>query len=151
MNTWFPNAYSVEVLQALTSVAAMAILLWAAYDVSKDAMGVPSKERFGARWTLAIGNVHRAFFRLTKGIVLAVAGVSGLFLPPPPPIYRALMDSPEMRLSAVIVRVAIMLVTGLLLADAFVERTYRRRYVRALRMNGNDVAPRRPNDQRVQP
>jgi len=148
MANWFPNAYPVEMFQAVTSIAATMILVWAAYDAVKAAIGLPSKERYGARWTLAIGNVHRAFFRVLKSIVLAVAGTAALFLPPPPPLYRALVDSPEMRLGAFIVRAAIITVTFLMLADGAIERVFRQRYVRKLRMNGEDAAPRVPNDRR---
>jgi hypothetical protein len=148
MRSLFPNAYPVEVFQAASSIVALVILIWAAYDVVKDAMGVPQKDRLGARWTLAIGNVHRAFFRLMKAIVLAGVGISALFLPPPPPIFQAFIDSPEMRLSAFVVRMGIIVVTALMLVDAFVERAFRQRYVRTLRMNGEDTAPRVPDDRR---
>lgn len=151
MASWFPNAYVIEVIQAVTSVLAMLILFWAAYDAVKAAMGLPTKERFGARWTLAIGNVHRAFFRVLKSVVFAVMGLAGLFLPPPPPIYGGFMDSPEMRLGAVVVRTGIIVVTFLILVDAAVERVFRQRYVRKLRTNGDDAAPRIPNDRRHSP
>jgi hypothetical protein len=151
MAQWFPNAYPVEMFQAVTSIAATLILFWAAYDAVKAAIGLPAKERYGARWTLAIGNVHRAFFRLLKSVVLGMAGGAALFLPPPPPVYRALVDSPEMRLGAVVVRTAIIVVTFLMLADASVERMFRQRYIRKLRMNGDDAAPRIPNDRRHPP
>lgn len=151
MARWFPNAYPVEIVQAITSVIALLILFWAAYDAVKAAMGLPLTERFGARWTLAIGNVHRSFFRVLKAGVLAIAGITALFLPPPPPMFRGVMDSQEMRLGAVVVRFAIILVTFLLLADAAVERVYRQRYVRKLRNNGTDVAPPIANDRRHPP
>lgn len=148
---WFPNAYPVEIVQAITSVIAMVILLWAAYDAVKAAMGLPLAERFGARWTLAMGNVHRSFFRVMKSIVLSGAGISALFLPPPPLMSKALIDSQEMRLGAFVVRASIILVTFLILADAAVERVYRQRYIRKLRMNGTDVAPPIANDRRHPP
>jgi hypothetical protein len=151
MAHWFPNAYPVEMFQAVTSIAATLILFWAAFDAVKAAIGLPATERNGARWTLAIGNVHRAFFRLLKSMVLTVAGITALFLPPPPPLYRELIDSPEMREGALVVRVAIIAVTLLLLMDASVERMFRQRYVRKIRMNGDDVAPRLPNDRRHPP
>lgn len=150
-SSWFPNAYGVEIVQAVTSVAALIILLWAVYDVVNDAMKVPTPDRSGARWMLARGNMHRAFFRLSKAIVLAGVGMSALFLPPPPPIYAGFMDSTEMRLGAFVVRMGIVLVTALILIDGFVERMFRRRYVRALRMNGSDKAPQIPNERRHPP
>lgn len=151
LTRWFPNAYPVEFFQAFASVVATLVLFWAAFDAAKAAMGLPATERYGARWTLAIGNVHRAFFRLLQSTMLTAAGIGALFLPPPPPMYRALVDSPEMRLGALIVRTAIITVTSIMLVDASVERVFRQRYVRKLRMNGEDAAPRRPHDRRHPP
>jgi hypothetical protein len=149
---WFPNAYMVELVQAGISCLASVVLLWALYDAAKDAMGLPPVERFGSRGTLAIGNIHRAVFRMLTSLILTIVGIASLFLPPPPPpIFQLLVDQPEMRLGAFIVRGGIILVTAILLIDAFAERFFRQRYVRSLRVNGQDKAPHLSHDRRRAP
>lgn len=152
MAEWFPNAYGIEIAQALGSIAATLILLWTLYDAAKDASGLPPAERFGPRGAIAIGNVHRAVFRVLMSMFLAGAGLASIFLPPPPPpLYVVLVNSPEMRLGALVVRGVILAVTTILLVDGFSERMFRHRYVRSLRASGRDVAPRAESDRRRRP
>jgi hypothetical protein len=152
MADWFPNAYSIEIAQAAGSIAATLILLWTLYDAAKDASGLPTAERFGPRGAIAIGNIHRAVFRVLMSMLLTGAGLASMFLPPPPPpLYRVLANSPEMRLGAIVVRGVLIAVTAILLVDGFSERFFRHRYVRSLRASGRDVAPRAESDRRRSP
>jgi hypothetical protein len=144
----FPNAYLIEVIQTLMSFVATLVLIWAAYDAGKDALGLPSDERFGPRGILAIGNIHRAAFRLLGSFILTISGVVSIFLPPPPPAMASLFDSPDLRFGSFIVRGAMIVLTAIILVDAFAERFFRQRYIRSLRATLEDKAPRQYLDRR---
>lgn len=129
----FPNAYRVEIVQVTTSAIATFILLWALYDASKDASGLRAAGQNGPRTVIARGNVLRGLFRLLMSFFFVVSGVASVLLPPPPDFSDI---SDEAKLSLQIVRIMLIASTGLLLIDAFVERWFRRKFVRALKGRG---------------
>ena len=154
MGPWLPNAYAIEIVQCLFSTGAFLLLLWALADVVKDAMFLPQKERWGRRGTMAVGHVHQAFFRLCLGVILGVLGFSGILLPPPPvspELRRALLDSPEIRLSVLITRGGLIAASMVVLLDALVARIFRVRHVRRLKYDMEDKAAPIANDRRHPP
>jgi hypothetical protein len=89
----------------------------------------------GPRTVIAIGNVLRGAFRVLMASFFVTGGIAGVLLPPPPDFEV----SPEAKISLHIGRWVVIAATGLLLVDAFVERWFRRKYVRALR--GSFISP----------
>jgi len=117
------HADSLEVWQAVASLSATVVLLWALYDATRDALVVASDPQLSS---LAIGNVLRSSARVTKAMLFAFAGVACLFLPPPP------VDTGPTATAMLVLRSSIMGATGIILLDSLIERYVRQRFIRNL-------------------
>jgi hypothetical protein len=131
---WLPHAYWIELIQLLAAVAAVAHLLWALYDAWKDEIKRRKAKVNGPLEAVALGNVIRGIFRVTKSILFLVGGVASVLLPPPHevPLLTDGTFSDE-KIAIVIGRAVLILATVLLMADAIVERWFRQKHARALR------------------
>ena len=124
-----PHAYGIELAQTIASMATTLILLWALFDAAKDAAGLRAAGQNGPRGAIAIGNVLRGIFRVVMALHFDLGGVLSILLPPPPPVPDG-----ELQIAMLGSRIILLSATGVLLVDAFVERHYRRKFVRALNM-----------------
>lgn len=129
------HAYPIEVVNLLAALVGMVLLLWALYDAAKDANGLRAAGQNGPRSVIAIGNVLRGGFRVLLAFFFSTGGFVAVMLPPPPDFEV----SPEAKLALVIGRWVVIAATAVIVLDAFVERWYRRKYVRTLR--GRFVPP----------
>lgn len=134
-----PYAYYSEVLQAVSAAVGVGMGIWAVNDARREELfwrGVADKEReigrsthiTDARYEIASVHFISELFTLVAQIVFLVAGVSGVFLPPP-----SGPDAAKELLGLAISRYGMAAVTFILSVKSIVRRRGRINYQRARR------------------
>lgn len=148
-----PHAYYSEIIQTVAAILGFAFGIWAIWDAWKDEQFwkkvLEDEERMGrsviithARYVIARVYVQSELATVVAYVILLVAGVSGLFLPPP----EWFESFPQNMLGITISRYAMTMVTIVLALKTSLRRRGRIEYIRTIRSTDRKDEMRPPHE-----
>ena len=128
----FQFASVSEVAQLLLAFAGLSLAFWGVWSAGEDAVNLSESPPGDLRRLIALGNLRGQIARVSAQGVLLIVGVVSVLMPPP---YNLVTDSRPEMLQSFIVRMGLIVVTGILVADSYFERRQRMMFLSRVRGN----------------
>lgn len=136
------HAYPAEIVQLVAALFGVALNGWGLYDAYVDLLVLTKAGLNGTRRLVAASNIWQEGLLLAVQVVFVIIGITSVVLPPPP-LVNAVSES-EMYRGMVIVRLCLVISTGLLAFKCLLDRKHRRMLMRIWMQEQNRRLTERP-------